>query len=89
MKGPIGCLPRYVWDPNISGETEYAAWMNRPDTIGCFVVNSSVTGKFPDDSTINPTIPRGLSFNASNSNSIYSGSALQVDALQALCCIKL
>lgn len=74
--------------PNISGETEYAAWINRSDTIGCFVVNSSVTGKFPDDSTSNPTIPRGLSFNASNSNSIYSGSALQVDALQALCCIK-
>lgn len=70
------------------GETEYAAWLDRSGTTGGFAVNTSVTGKFPDDSTGNPTIPRGLSFNASNSNSIYSGSALQVNALQALVCIK-
>lgn len=74
--------------PNITGETEYGAWLNGSGTIGSFVVNTNVKGKFPDDQPGNQTISRGLSFNASNSNSIYSGSSLQVNALQALVCIK-
>lgn len=29
-----------------------------------------------------------INFNAHNGNSLYSGSSLQVNALQVLCCIK-
>lgn len=86
MKGPVGCLPRYVWrPPNIGGGVKDLMDWSQASATGSFsVVSHRAIHAAGGESTGFVT----LNFNASDADDTYAGSKVQTSALQVLCCIK-
>ena len=87
MKGPIGCLPRYVWSPNISGSFPGIGHIDSDKAY--------YTGPFyaDDPKTIPVNTTDGADwtcyFDPSKMSADYvTGGKVQVPALQSLVCIK-
>ena len=74
--------------PNIEGETGYfpAVKQNEYEDSGALSTKGRGTG---NSASIGGGFPQNiLYFDASESNDIYSGTGVQVSALQVLACIK-
>ena len=90
MKGPIGCLPRYVWIPNIVGSFS-------PRLGSAFAQNVTKTGAFKTAEKAFDQIATGnglsgdgylMGFDASSADATYAGTTVQTSALSTLACIK-
>lgn len=66
--------------------TGHGRWGLSP-ADGCFTAGWNTSCIFPRDFEVYQQ-ESGAYFDASDSNSLYSGTALQVSALQALACIR-
>ena len=94
MKGPIGCLPRYVWAPNISGKvrlTRGDEYQWKPDNLsGAFALTDETSHTLTaGDLGYNLGDMGFIQFDASKSSNIYAGSKVQTASLQCLACIKI
>ena len=89
MKGSIRRLSNDVWTPNITGDVQAQSDIGIPNTksyaTGAFVAGDSRPNKLH---TIAGYESYVLDLDASQANSLYSGSTFQNSALQALVCIK-
>lgn len=69
--------------PNITGKVQYSAWLNRDKIQPAFGLDPDMMGRFPNDDPGNSII-RGIVFDASTYNSIYSGSVVQPTSFRTL-----
>ena len=86
-------FPNDVWPPNIEGLAQYsfggyASESNAVFNGALFSSPSQNHAGITDGLPISKGRP-GIGFEASRSNAIYSGTELQLNALQVLCCIKI
>lgn len=80
-----------VETPNIQGSFQndvvgHGRW-GVSSAAGCFTAGWETSCTFPKDPEVYQQ-ETGVTFDASDSNSLYSGRALQVSALQVLPCIR-